>query len=81
MVAVPVVDVKQPVKAHVHTERDVDEYRSFFLQLFIQRCNCMDDLHHIHHIFTMQQLLLSEDLGYTGQLQKINYIKPKINTL
>lgn len=69
----PIKNIEEPVEAHVYTQWHIDQDASFLFQSFIQGSQAVNDLHHIHHMFTGLQVVLIEDLQSRSQSYQIHW--------
>ena len=68
-----VVDVEQPVEAHVDAERHVDQVFVLLLQAVVHRRQAVDDVRHRELLAVLGQLVLLEGALGHAQLQQVHW--------
>ena len=67
-----VIDIKQPVEAHVDAQRDVDQVRVALLQPLIQAGQAGDQLGDVQQLLILFQALLVEYLARVRHAQQVH---------
>lgn len=70
---VRVVDVEQPVEAHVHTQRDVDQMGVALLQSLIQAGQAGDQLRDVQELLVLFQTVLVKHLARQRHAQQVHW--------
>lgn len=73
MLHLRVVDVEQPVEAHVHAQRDIDQVRVALLQLLVQAGQTGDQLGDVQQLLILLQTMLIEHLARHWHAQQVHY--------
>lgn len=69
---VRVVDVEQPVEAHVHTQWDVDQVRVALFQPLVQAGQAGDQLRDVQKLLVLLQPVLVEHLARQRHAQQVH---------
>lgn len=72
MLHVRVVDIKKPVEAHVHTQRDIDQVRVALLQPLVQAGQTGDQLGDIQQLLVLLQTVLVKHLACHRHAQQVH---------
>lgn len=69
---VRVVDIQQPVEAHVHTERNVDQVIVLLFQSIVNGGQAVNDLQNIHRLVILFEVVLVQGITCSRQTQEIH---------
>lgn len=69
---VRVVDIEQPVEAHVDTQRDVDQVRVALFQPLVQAGQAGDQLRDVQKLLVLFQAVLLEHLARQRHAQQVH---------
>ncbi len=72
MLHVRVVDVEQPVEAHVDAQRDIDQVRVALLQPLVQAGQTGDQLGDVQQLLVLFQTVLVEHLARHRHAQQVH---------
>lgn len=73
MLYVRVVDIEQPVEAHVDAQRDIDEVGVALLQPLVQAGETSDELRDVQQLLVLLQTVLVEHLAHHWHAQQVHY--------
>lgn len=69
----PIINIEQPVEAHINAERNVDQNGPLLLQPLVDGSQAMNHLHNIHHVLPLLQLLLPKHVYQAAQRHQIHW--------
>lgn len=69
---VRVIDIQQPVEAHVHAERNIDQIIVLLFQSIINSGQAVDDLQNIHRLVILLEVVLVQGIACSRQIQEIH---------
>lgn len=73
LLPVRVIDVEQPVEAHVDAQRDVDQVGVALLQPLVQAGQTGDQLGDVQQLLVLLQAVLVENLARHRHAQQVHY--------
>lgn len=72
MLHVRVVDVQQPVEAHVNAERDIDQVGVVLLKSLVEAREAGDQLRDVQQLLVLLQTVLVENLASCRHAQQVH---------
>lgn len=69
---VRVIDIQQPVEAHVYAERNIDQIIVLLFQSIINSGQAVNDLQNIHRLVILLEVVLVQGIACSRQIQEIH---------
>ena len=67
-----VIDIQQPVEAHVHAERNIDQVIVLLFQPIVNGGQAVNDLQNIHRLVVLFEVVLVQGIACSRQTQQIH---------